>query len=85
MVKTSGSYTLDLVNKSITFNNILLTKNSKKTWKYKIVTRSKLVLSDGTTQVTNTEIEQVIIPNSVTYVDGFKNCTNLKAITIPDG
>ncbi len=71
----SGSYTLDLVNKTITFNNILLTENTKKTWKYKIVTRSRLVLSDGTTQVT--------------YSRNYKNktitCTSTGILYMPNG
>ncbi len=71
----SGSYTLDLVNKTITFNNTLLTRNLKKTWKYKIVTRSKLVLSDGTTQVT--------------YTRNYKNksviCTSTGLLYVPNG
>ncbi len=33
----------------------------------------------------NTDIEQIILPDSVTYIEnGFKNCTNLKSITLPD-
>lgn len=138
----SGLYTLDLINKTITLNKIHYKGNTKKVWNYTIVSRSKLILSDGTTQVTytrnyrnktiictskgllyvpngpdgavmigyegtdktitipsminkremtwargisgNTEVEHIIIPDSVMSVDGFKDCTNLKEITIPD-
>lgn len=137
-----GLYTLDLINKTITFNEIIYTGNKKTVWNYKIVSRSKLVLTNGTTQVTytrnyrhktnactsegilyspngdneavmedyvgmdttltipstvnnrkiiwvrgtmeNTQIEQVIIPDSVTQIDGFENCTNLKKIIMPN-
>lgn len=70
-----GSYTLDVVNKTITFYKNHNTDNTKKIWNYKIVTRSKLVLSDGTTQVT--------------YTRNYKNttirCTGTGLLYVPNG
>lgn len=135
----SGRYTLDLDKKTITLYH---TNNStKKVWKYTIQSRSKLILSNGTTQNTctrnyknktilctskgllyvpngtthadiigyvgmdttvtipsminkhevtwvsgfsgNTAIEKIIIPDCVTSVNSFQDCTNLKSLTIP--
>lgn len=71
----SGLYTLDLINKTITFNKTHYTGNTKKVWNYKILSRSKLVLSDGTTQVT--------------YTRNYKHktiiCTSKGFLYVPDG
>lgn len=50
----SGTYTLDDVNKTLTLNKYNYKGNTKKVWHYTIVSRSKLLLSDGTTKVTYT-------------------------------
>lgn len=48
----SGFYTLDPINKTITMT--LYNGNDEKVWHYTIESRSKLTLSDGTTQITYT-------------------------------
>ena len=48
----SGLYTIDVPNKTITFS--MKNGSNKEVWNYTIVTRSKLILSNGTTEVTYT-------------------------------
>ncbi len=50
----SGLYTLNLANKTITLIKTQYNGNTKKVWKYTIVTRSKMILSNGTSQATCT-------------------------------
>lgn len=47
----SGLYTVDLLNKTLTLNKTQDGGNTTKVWNYAIVSRSKLILSDKTTQV----------------------------------